>query len=534
MSGYEQDEVANKHQRPNTSCLDPQSLKTTSTSTAKTPDQVVESSLAHSMITQEVCIGREGCDSTVTRIGASCQIKPTNFVGDLSLDGMCSFNSFNSSILTNNAMGKVKDCSVDSTVTRIGASRQIKPTSSGGDLTLDRMCSFNSSFLTNNAVGSVKNGSVGVNTFNMGNDGGYLWVLREKIDEMVDLNGENTFIKFGECGEPTSYDLDISLNLSTGSLNAENDYSCPLTAQKQDEITKSMTGLIISPRVGETEKEKGMETPLDPSIWRYLKLLTEKIDEDRIPGLFRKEHMTPASDMLVRMLTGHHMRSTFDFEKCIERGLKLEGASSDPSKWNFRLLDEIAGSGTTTTAIFELKSEGAFKGVKRKNKHTNERRNAPRMDEICVQLNNLDIQNKSPGFGRNKTGPQGRLSVTKSIAGWAGTSKKTYKTSPKTISQKKIDGEGNDEVHKVPNLVSKRSPPSSNELKRRHGVSGATRRTLFSTPPNKRPQARVAANSPGTPRCTQSTILRFLSGKSNKGGKVGGKNQESEARLAQE
>ena len=62
----------------------------------------------------------------------------------------------------------------------------------------------------------------------------------------------------------------------------------------------------------------------------------------------------------------------------------------------------------------------------------------------------------------------------------------------------------------------------------------ATRKTLFSTPPNRRPQARVAANSPGTPRCTQSTILMFMSGKSNKGGKVGGNNQESEARLAQE
>ena len=100
--------------------------------------------------------------------------------------------------------------------------------------------------------------------------------------------------------------------------------------------------------------------------------------------------------------------------------------------------------------------------------------------------------------------------------------------------QEKTDEEGNDEVHKVPSLVNRKSPPSSNELRRRHGVSGVTRRTLFSTPPSKKPQARLATNSPGTPRCTQSTILMFMSGKNNKESKIGGDIHKSEARPAQE
>ena len=61
------------------------------------------------------------------------------------------------------------------------------------------------------------------------------------------------------------------------------------------------------------------------------------------------------------------MRSTFDFDKCVERNLKLgTGAGSDNVKWNFRLLDEIAGSGTAVSTIFELKAEGAFRGAKHK------------------------------------------------------------------------------------------------------------------------------------------------------------------------
>ena len=70
--------------------------------------------------------------------------------------------------------------------------------------------------------------------------------------------------------------------------------------------------------------------------------------------------------------------------------------------------------------------------------------------------------------------------------------------------------------------ISKRSPPSSQELKRRHGVSTGTKRTLFSTPPGKKPLARKSTSTPRTPGGTQSSILMYVSGKKKEEMTTGG------------
>ena len=73
--------------------------------------------------------------------------------------------------------------------------------------------------------------------------------------------------------------------------------------------------------------------------------------------------------------------------------------------------------------------------------------------------------------------------------------------------------------------ISKRSPPSSQELKRRHGVSTGTKRTLFSTPPGKRPLTKKSTGSPRTPGGTQSSILMYVSGKKKEETVTGGSTQ---------
>ena len=217
------------------------------------------------------------------------------------------------------------------------------------------------------------------------------------------------------------------------------------------------------------------------------------------------------------------MRSTFDFDKCVERNLKRgTGAGSNNVKWNFRLLDEIAGSGTAVSTIFELKSEGAFRGAKRKIKHTDERRKLLKVEDVCIQLSGLDICNKSPTDGKNISEVQEGLSITQSIAGWNGRSTKRSVISPKARN-KKMTGKNDCLVQKGQKVnTSKRSPPSSQELKRRHGVSSGTRRTLFSTPPGKKPLARKSTSTPRTPGGTQSSILMYVSGKKKEETTAGG------------
>ena len=84
----------------------------------------------------------------------------------------------------------------------------------------------------------------------------------------------------------------------------------------------------------------------------------KKLEQDKISCLFKKQNMSPTTDMLVKMLKNHRMRSTYDFEKAIDRELRrfLQEIGNGVSfKWNFRDLDRIAGERTTTSSIFELK-----------------------------------------------------------------------------------------------------------------------------------------------------------------------------------
>ena len=155
------------------------------------------------------------------------------------------------------------------------------------------------------------------------------------------------------------------------------------------------------------------------------------------------------------------------------------------------------------------------------------------VDDVCLQLESLDMSNKSPTGERNKSEEQGVLSTTKSIAGWNGIQTKSGVISPRIKQGGKKDTSRQESgAQKRPR--GKKSPPSSNELKRRHGVSSGTRRTLFPSPSGKKSLTRKSINPPTTPGGTQSSILMFMSGKKKIGIKAGGSLQMLAAKPAED
>ena len=103
------------------------------------------------------------------------------------------------------------------------------------------------------------------------------------------------------------------------------------------------------------------------------------------------------------------------------------------------------------------------RGAKRKIKHTDGRRKAFKLEDVCLQLGGLDICNNSPTGGKNVSEVQEGLSITQSIAGWNGRRTKPGIISPKARN-KKVTGMNDSQVQKGPKVnTSKRSPPSSKE-----------------------------------------------------------------------
>ena len=130
----------------------------------------------------------------------------------------------------------------------------------------------------------------------------------------------------------------------------ENDYKYALPSAEQDELTKTLGLLLISPREIEGEEQKSLESEIDESVLEFVRILSAKLDQDLLPNLFGNDKLSPTSNLLTKMLDCHKLLTTFDFEKAVERVFKND--CKIPHGWNFRILDKIADIGTTAARIF--------------------------------------------------------------------------------------------------------------------------------------------------------------------------------------
>ena len=226
----------------------------------------------------------------------------------------------------------------------------------------------------------------------------------------------------------------------------EEDYKDALPSREQDELTKILGLLLITPKEGETEEQKSMDSEMDENVLEFAKLLSSKLDLDQIPNLFGNDKLSPTSNLLTKMLGCHKLRTTFDFEKAVERVFKND--CRIPRGWNFRILDKIAGVGTTAATIFELKKNRTFTGAKRKlnfnnlaggglkNEIDGRGHKCPKLEEINHLIDKLDLgedktrREEAPGEGRTNKSPVIGLKVIKTTAGWG-----TRKTPPSRKSK---------------------------------------------------------------------------------------------------
>ena len=219
-----------------------------------------------------------------------------------------------------------------------------------------------------------------------------------------------------------------------------------------------MFALRISELRDNGDRDCGLESELDPTVWQFVKLLSDRLDDATIPNLFG-DHPRPTANLLTRMLEGHKLRSTYDFELAVAREWHLNEKLTVPMKnavtgesnirWNFRVLDLAAGAGTTADTVFALKDSGVFRGAKRKlhfmriivnpKPSKNEK-----LDEINELLDDIDIGGDAGKLNMNlvrrKTSVKRdgvKLNISRSSAGWHG----GKKTPPKiTISPEKTQG----------------------------------------------------------------------------------------------
>ena len=203
---------------------------------------------------------------------------------------------------------------------------------------------------------------------------GFLWKLREVLHK--EDFWEEDIKSCSDEKEENKSDVEETSTYSTVDLGTDNtDYSQEIPGGMQDELTRVMCCLRIRDVKNDARDNLGLESELDPTIWKFVKLLSEKLDKESIPNLFGTKPR-PTANLLVRMLECHKLRSTYDFEQAIAREWHLnnelsahnENAVTGKSKvgWNFRILDLAAGVGTTVDTVFALKERGVFRGAKRR------------------------------------------------------------------------------------------------------------------------------------------------------------------------
>ena len=165
-----------------------------------------------------------------------------------------------------------------------------------------------------------------------------------------------------------------------------------------------MVRMLFCMKISEVKKEslveKSLDCPMDATVWKFITLLSSRLDSDTIPNLFRDNKNSPTVNLLSLMLQNHKMRSTFDFETAINRefgfgtvaGFSVKGINKKECLvWSFKLVDAVGGKGTCANTIFELKEIGSFKGAKRKLKFSNPKPKHYKISEVEECLQKLSV-----------------------------------------------------------------------------------------------------------------------------------------------
>ena len=313
---------------------------------------------------------------------------------------------------------------------------------------------------------------------------------------------------------------DENIPISPLSQSVESDmcdyevYTSEAPREVQDVITKSMNGLVISERKLESSQEMSLESELDPTIWKFLRLLSHKLDERVVRNMFDKQE-TPTCNLLVDMLSNHRLRTMFDFERAVEREFDLSNRtrvrmkkSSTSEKvqdisWNFRTLDKVAGNGTAVRTVFGLKESGVFRGAKRRLQFSqmpeSPKRKMVKVENLTNLLESLDVSNNKikANEGKKVTRCNVTMKVTKSQGGWLG--------------NKRSPPKGSVEVTKSP---ARDSQTHSGPSPRKSYLNSASKRNIkaqsggkVSNPATPRNSVRTSA---GTPKRGQCSIRDFV------------------------
>ena len=164
-----------------------------------------------------------------------------------------------------------------------------------------------------------------------------------------------------------------------------------------------------------------------------------------IPNLFGSQ-VSPTSNMLIRMLESHKLRSTYDFEKAVSRKLNLDkylpiGQSNNNVVWNFRLIDAAAGTGTAVDTIFKMKEQGIFKGAKRKlnfmggNEQSRLNHKCAKLEEMNKLMGSLELTATSDV--KNVLRESVKVKLSDARAGWHGKKKTPPKLTPTEVKKKR-------------------------------------------------------------------------------------------------
>ena len=213
-------------------------------------------------------------------------------------------------------------------------------------------------------------------------DSGLLWRMRD----LIELNDWG--VESNELENITALDIDELFNSSF-----DDNYKKTLSRDEQNQIVARLSRLQLE-EAGYPQSQWDIDDDNVPTeIMRYLKLVSEKLDENVIPNLYRNNDLNPMSNWLANLVLNHKMRSTFDFEAAVNR--ELGDNNNGKLVWDFKLMDTIGGKGTTTDTVFELKKLGSVRGLKRpficSRKRVDIGSKIPKLDDLIGGISDLTI-----------------------------------------------------------------------------------------------------------------------------------------------
>ena len=268
-------------------------------------------------------------------------------------------------------------------------------------------------------------------------ENGYLWILRNEIESHHPSSMAGKKQKSVLYGGNYKVEDDVGLDLDN--LHCD-EYTSQLEVRDHDYLAREVSRLCIGTKKTEKDFEKSINSPIDPTIWSFVLLLSEKLDDTMIPNLFGSQN-SPTSNMLIHMLENHKLRSTYDFEKAVCREWGIDQHLPSYGGWNFRLIDAAAGTGTVVDTIFKLKEKGIFKGAKRKltfggaNSELQLYHKCARLEELDIQMSSLELS--ASAGAKNVVREKVKIKLSDAKAGWHGNKKSPPKLTPVDAKKKR-------------------------------------------------------------------------------------------------